>query len=310
MTTPLLDGVDGVDLFAGFGGFTEGAKQVGVRVKWAANHWPIAVNVHATNHPDVTHVCQDLRQANWAKLPRYDLLLASPACQGHSNASQPRRNEHHETMRSTAWAVVDCAEQTEPRAIIVENVPEFTRWSLFDIWLLALARLGYHTNVQMLIASRCGVPQRRQRVIITAAKRRKIHVVDPNTAEPAFGPCLEPDAGGWRNIAQAGADARERMRQASKLHRGAPCIVQHVTGNKGFSLHEPLRTITTKRQLCLVHGDRYRWLTSRELARGMGFPDSYTWPEHLSETDIAKGFGNAIPPKMAATAIEQVVAAL
>lgn len=31
------------DLFAGFGGFSEGAEQAGAQVIWAANHWRTAV---------------------------------------------------------------------------------------------------------------------------------------------------------------------------------------------------------------------------------------------------------------------------
>lgn len=80
-----------IDLFAGFGGFTLGATQAGARVVWAANHWPLAVETHARNHAGTEHVCQDLRQADWTALPRFDLLLASPACQGHSQAAQPKR---------------------------------------------------------------------------------------------------------------------------------------------------------------------------------------------------------------------------
>ncbi len=298
-----------IDLFAGFGGFTQGAKAAGVEVVWAANHWPVAVEVHAANHPNVTHVCQDLMQANWKKLPRYDLLLASPACQGHSNASQPKRGERHEVMRTTAWAVVECAEQTTPEAIIIENVPEFLRWKLFNTWIFALETLGYRMTWQLIRASYCGVPQRRLRVIIVGHRRKMVHIYDPNLPEPPFGPCIEQNADGWRSVANAGADARARMAQASLIHHGNPCVVQHVTGNKGFALDSPLNTITTKRQLCLVHGDRYRWLTSREIARGMGFPDSYTWPESLSLADVAKGFGNAVPPAMAKIAIEQVAEA-
>lgn len=41
-----------VDLFAGAGGFSAGAAMAGVHVAWAANHWPIAVQWHAANHPE------------------------------------------------------------------------------------------------------------------------------------------------------------------------------------------------------------------------------------------------------------------
>jgi site-specific DNA-cytosine methylase len=51
-----------IDLFAGLGGFSEGAQMAGVDVVWAANHWPSAVAIHAANHPAAEHACQDLHQ--------------------------------------------------------------------------------------------------------------------------------------------------------------------------------------------------------------------------------------------------------
>mgnify|MGYP003602919338 CR=1 FL=1 len=79
------------DLFAGAGGFSTGARLAGVPVVWAANHWPAAVRVHARNHPDTVHACQDLQQANWATVPAHDLLLASPCCQAQPRTRQERR---------------------------------------------------------------------------------------------------------------------------------------------------------------------------------------------------------------------------
>lgn len=78
-----------IDLFAGAGGFSTGARMAGVGVVWAANHWPAAVECHASNHGEAIHVCQDLHQARWGEVPAHDLLLASPCCQGHSNAVCP-----------------------------------------------------------------------------------------------------------------------------------------------------------------------------------------------------------------------------
>ncbi|EUB74496.1 C-5 cytosine-specific DNA methylase [Pseudomonas sp. GM41(2012)] len=50
-----------IDLFAGLGGWSTGARNAGVEVVWAANHWPEAVKWHSANHPRTQHVCQDLR---------------------------------------------------------------------------------------------------------------------------------------------------------------------------------------------------------------------------------------------------------
>ena len=142
-----------IDLFTGWGGLTLGATMAGADVVFAANHWPLAVEVHQRNHPLTEHACQDLRQFDWASLPAYDLLCAAPACQPHSTASQPKRRAYHEAMRTTAWSVVDCAEVTQPRAIVVENIPAFRRWRLYRTWLTALRQLGYTISEQILDAS-------------------------------------------------------------------------------------------------------------------------------------------------------------
>ncbi len=110
-----------VDLFAGFGGLTEGATQAGVDVLWAANHWPSAVRTHELNHPEAQHVQQDLNQADWTRLPDYDLLLAAPACQGHSTASQPKRRAYHDAMRSTAMSGLTLKAMKSPKHTIKLN---------------------------------------------------------------------------------------------------------------------------------------------------------------------------------------------
>ena len=130
------------DLFAGAGGFSEGARAAGCTVVWAANHWPLAVEWHAANHPDTAHACQDLQQADFRQMPAHDLLLASPACQGHSPA-RGKEQAHHDAQRSTAWAVVSAAECHRPGVVLVENVPAFTRWALYPAWEQAMRALGY-----------------------------------------------------------------------------------------------------------------------------------------------------------------------
>lgn len=299
-----------IDLFAGWGGFTAGAQLAGVAVVWAANHKQLAVDVHAANHPSAIHVCQDLHQADWSTVPRYDLLLASPACQGHSSAGQPVRRPHHDADRATAWAVVSCAEATAPRAFIVENVPAFRSWSLYPTWCQALRVLGYHLTERIVDATACGVPQRRRRLIVTGTRRpRPLQLELAPGDEPAFGPCIEWDAPGWRPTSEASADARDRFARGRRNH-GRRFLSQHVTNHPGVPLGEAIRTITTKDQWTIVDGDRYRPLTLREYARAQSFPDDYTWPAELGRAEVVRGIGNAIPRLMAKVAVASVVAAL
>lgn len=85
-----------IDLFAGCGGSSEGARLAGVTVKLALNHWPVAVATHALNHPFIEHCTQDLQQADFTGFPDSDVLMASPACQGHSDARGGVEKPHHD----------------------------------------------------------------------------------------------------------------------------------------------------------------------------------------------------------------------
>lgn len=287
-----------VDLFAGWGGFSVGAEQAGAEVVWAANHWPLAVEAHAQNHPRTTHVCQDLRQADWTKLPEYDVLLAAPACQGHSTASQPKRRAYHDPRRATAFAVVAAADITEPAAIVVENVPAFRRWRQYKHWCAMLREIGYTLSEHRVRASHYGVPQRRDRLFVVGVLDDERKVRLPSTGEePAFGPCVEWNAPGWRRVRSATLKVRERIDKGRRNH-GRTFLTQHVTGHPGVSLDEPIRTITTQDQWALVDGDHYRPLTLRENARGMSFPDHYTWPKTAKRRETITGIGNAVPPKV------------
>jgi DNA (cytosine-5)-methyltransferase 1 len=302
-----------VDLFAGWGGFTMGAERAGVDVVWAANHWQLAVEAHSLNHPRTLHSCQDLRQADWSLLPNYDLLLASPACQGHSQAAQPARahdahvRPRHDELRATAWAVVSCADTTMPKKIIVENVVDFRRWQLYPVWRVALETLGYHLQELELVASWHGVPQRRKRLFIVGTRRPASTIKLPRSSrEVPFGPCVNWDDGEWRPVCRTTKTAQARMATGRRRH-GRRFLSQHVSNHPGVGLEEPIRTITTKDQWVVVDGDRYRPLTVREYARGMGFCDGYGWPSGCSRSDAIKGLGNAVPPPLATQLIERVL---
>jgi DNA (cytosine-5)-methyltransferase 1 len=300
--------VRAIDLFAGAGGFTTGAERAGARVVWAANHWALAVETHAANHPGVAHSCQDLHQVDWSTVPRHELLLASPACQGHSNARNGHRRRYHDSLRATAWAVVSCAEVHLPRVLVVENVVGFERWKLFPIWREALERLGYRTTVQVLNAADFGVPQARKRLFIVGSRGRALVLRPGRCRHRAADTFIDWSAGEWERVRDSRSPLVHRQwKNGRRVHGRRFLFAYHTCKFRGVSRELPIGTITTKRSWGLINGDRYRTLTTDEYRGAMGFSASYRLPARSE--DALKMLGNAVPPPLAAGVIRQILEA-
>lgn len=303
---------DIVDLFAGAGGFSTGARLAGANVVWAANHWPQAVEAHARNHPETIHVCQDLQQADWRELPPHDVMCASPACQGHANA-RGRDRPHHDVTRATAWAVVACAEYHRQDAILVENVPEFLAWKLYPAWKLAMESLGYAVAPHVIDAADCGVPQNRERAIIACTRSRApIRLKIAKQAHVAAATILDFASGRWSPVVHpARSQATIDRARAGHARYGNRFVMPYYgsgSGKTGRSIDRPLGTVTTRDRWAVVDGDEMRMLTVAEYKRAMSFPEDYALPGTSKKLDLHL-LGNAVPPLMAKAAIEALLAA-
>lgn len=302
-----------IDLFCGAGGSSEGARQAGARILWAANHNALAVQVHQRNHPETAHACQDLMQADFRAVPRCDVVLASPACQGGSQAGRPGRAARvtvaaqHAAYRSTPWAVVSCLEAVRSRVCIVENTLELRDWECYPSWLDALSRLGYRTREHVIDCASLGVPQERVRLFITAALDGAIELDLPTASRTTARSIMDAKAtrwGPWRKLPPA---ARRRVERSRERH-GDEFVAHYVSDDYGHSMDEPLPTVTTKHQFCWVRGDQRRMFTGREYARAMGFPDSYALTGFVSHD--CRLVGNAVPPPVMRAIVRAVGAAM
>nr|WP_315471716.1 DNA cytosine methyltransferase [uncultured Rhodoferax sp.] len=298
-----------IDLFAGAGGFSTGATMAGVQVVWAANHWPAAVQVHANNHPDTQHACQDLQQADWTQVPAHDLLMASPACQGHSRARGKER-AHHDAQRSTAWAVVSAAECHRPESVILENVPEFAKWQLFPAWCSAMGALGYALAPMILDAADHGVPQHRRRLFIVGTRsKHPVQLSLPRAEHMGSAQIIDFEAGRWSSINKPGRSQATLARiAAGRKDHGARFLTAYY-GNEhgGRSLSRPVGTITTRDRWAVIDGDRMRMLSVDHCRKAMGFPASYKLPARAK--DAMHMLGNAVVPVVARDVINALKAA-
>jgi DNA (cytosine-5)-methyltransferase 1 len=303
--------VDAVDLFAGGGGLTEAARLAGVRVRWAANHSPLAVRFHAANHPETAHACQDLQQYDFRQVPRHGLLLAAPSCRGHTQCASSvgegnrGRAPYHDADRATAFAVLTCAEVHRPELVIVENVTQLRGWVFWRAWCAAWEDLGYHRHELVLDAADFGVPQNRRRLFVVLARRllpELAAALDPWRAPaPPASSFVDVDGGsGWGLVRDKPTGVQVRVAKGRRRIPRGPFLTQHVTGHPGRSLSRPIGTITTKHQWAIVRpsrrGDEVRMLNGREHALGCGFRVDYQIPEETTHAVLLAG--NAVPPPL------------
>ncbi len=313
------------DLFCGAGGTTAGAALAGHQVAWAANHWDTAIHWHQANHPDTTHVCQDLGEMDWTRAPQVDALLASPSCKDWSEAGQPAKRGtggshrpdaaktkvNHQRNRNTAWAVLAAADVLRPQTIVVENVKRFAKWGSFEAWRGVLHSLGYATHVHHLNALDYGGAQDRTRVIVTARLGEALILAPTNGARArSIGECLDPDGHSnnlWSEIASKPERMRWRIRKAQR-EAGGRCFWANVSEARGRPLSGPFPTATTQSgtQWNLLAGDRMRVLNPAELARSMSFPEGYRLPKQRKLAGVL--IGNAMDVNLAAGICQQVAA--
>lgn len=297
------------DLFAGLGGFSTGARMAGCAVVFAANHWAEAVEYHRLNHPDTEHACQDLQQYDFTQAPAHDILLASPACQGHSKARGTEK-PHHDALRATAWAVVTALECHRPPFGVVENAPEFRGWSLYLSWCDAIARLGYSVGEHLIDAADHGVPQHRERLFLVLTRSTApLKLTLPRREHVPISRVLNfRDDAGWSPIHKPGRSlATLRRIENGRRQFGNRFVMPYYgsgSGLTGRSIHRPIGTITTKNRWGIVDGDRMRMFSKEESRDAMGFPKDTVLPDGVTLATFM--LGNAVAPVVACDVINAI----
>jgi len=171
-----------IDLFAGAGGLTLGfelanAEQDSVRYEpvLAVEHDPAAALTYKANF-GVSVFDGDIEAVDPTIYPEAELILGGPPCQGFSPLGRDRDDRSRRVLNSLWEHFLAAVIKVEPRAFVIENVPEFQKSAEFAELRLRMAshpllrEYGYGFGV--LNAVDYGVPQRRRRGILIAARAR------------------------------------------------------------------------------------------------------------------------------------------
>lgn len=306
------------DLFAGAGGSSAGLEQAGYQVLAAANHWPTAVATHSANHPETVHHTANLSETDFRIFPSTDVLWASPSCVWHARAGGRKKPpaEQERLMedagaidRATAFAVIAAAEVHQYPAVIVENVPEFTRWSLFPWWLDGMRALGYGVQETVIDAAAVGEAQSRKRWFGVFTQGQAVDLSLPSVAPRHADQILDADpgrlvtrelyvSGQIAEITETDVPHLVTYRRNARARRADQHPLATVTAGGN---HHGVATLTTD-------GPRFRMLTARERARAQGFPDTYQFTG--KQADVVKQIGNAVPVRVARFLGERVASSL
>lgn len=181
-----LDRYTLIDLFSGAGGFTRGFVDTGRFIPVLAND--IDQSCAATYNRNFGHHCatrdiRELLEDAAIEFPKADVVIGGPPCQGFSLLNKQRIGDPRRGLWST---FMDVVERVEPKAWVMENVPELLSSLEFVEISRRAKRLGYELVSAILNAADYGVPQRRKRAIVFASRVGTPRLPEPEFRDPAL----------------------------------------------------------------------------------------------------------------------------
>ena len=282
-----------LELFSGIGGWRY-ALPPGAAVVAAYDVSPAANATYALNHGEAP------RDRELATIPAETLIahgadtwVLSPPCQPY--ARMGNRADLADPLARAFLNLLGILEVAPPRQLVMENVEGFLESQSHERLRAVLDRLGFRVLTFRLCPSAFGLPNLRPRVYLVASS-------SPLTAREL--PALEP-----RPV----ADFLDAAEDAS-LHLAEAVRAKHWMG---LDLARP----GDRRTACFIGGYGQRFVGSgsflvtergvrrfspTEVARLLGLPEGFRFPEGLSREKQYKLLGNGLSLPVARWVLEHL----
>jgi DNA (cytosine-5)-methyltransferase 1 len=324
-----------VDLYCGSGAVSEALKRHGYRVLVAVDNDPVACRTYKLNHRRTRLICEDIARVDprhhpkFRGIPSVDLLVVCAPCQPFSSQN---RNRRADLRASLILESVKFAAALSPTVVLFENVSGLAapgNSKVLDRLRLELGSVGYLLGAPLQIdAANCGVPQRRVRCVMIAAKNgselerfRVTGLPMPLATVRDTIEHLPPLKNGERSegdplhfarkhqdivierlrhiLADGGSRAELPAHLELACHRGRPrkCY-SDVYGRMSWDDVAPTLTTgcTDVTRGRFAHPVQNRAITLREAALLQTFPAAYRFYGNVAQ--VARQIGNAVPVRM------------
>lgn len=295
-----------IDLFCGIGGFRYAARYAFEK---------LGIEGECVFSSDIDKYAQKSYEANFFEkpvgditkidakdIPDFDLLFAGFPCQAFSICGL-QKGFADNTRGTLFFDIARIIKEKRPRAFVLENVKNLASHdrgnTLKTILSVLRDELDYHVEYKLLNALDFGLPQKRERIVIVGSKKPfEMDWSFDIDKKKTLSDVLETDVD-KKYYASADIVAKRKSMHSAKEY---PSIWhENKSGNiSSYPYSCALRAGASYNYL-LVNGERR--LTPREMLRLQGFPDEFKIV--VSDTQIRKQAGNAIPVDMVAKVVKK-----
>lgn len=323
-----------VDLFCGVGGLTFGLESVGLEVIAGYDLDESCEYAYRDNN-NAIFINKNIEEVSGKEIKKLlrgyqvKILAGCAPCQPFSRHQKDKKNRKNHKDWNLLYEFSRLVKEVKPHIVSMENVPELEKEEVFEDFIKELKELKYNVTYQIINAANYGVPQRRNRLLLLASRKKKIKFIEPTHEKPitvrqTIGD-LPPIEAGQKNL-------NDKLHIASTLSEKNVERIQHsveggtwrewphelllechkkITGKTYSAVYGRMRwddvspTITT--QFISYGTGRFghpaqdRALTLREGAMLQTFPEKYRFVregEDVVLKRVAKHIGNAVPPRV------------
>lgn len=286
-----------IDLFAGIGGIRIPFDELGYENVFSSE---IDVAACSTYEANFGHKPQgDITKIHEENIPNHDLLLAGFPCQAFSIMGKKLGFE--DTRGTMFFEVERILKHHRPKVILLENVKQLVthdKGKTLKVILESLENIGYTIKWKVLNALYFGLPQKRERVVIVGfLDKSEAYKFDFKFSQTEYdlNLVLELDEQVDKSLFASEKILAKRIEKTLNKKVNYPSIWhENKAGNVSVLDYAcALRTGASYNYL-LVNG--YRRLSSRELLRLQGFPDTYKIV--VPHSEIRRQTGNSVPVSM------------
>lgn len=182
-----------IDCFAGPGGICTGLHAAGFETKVAIEYIGSCVDTYSYNHPEVHVIHSDIRKVTAEQILPFipkkgvDLVTSGMPCETFSTAGNSSRAAYDDRQFLFREGI-RIAGIANAKMILFENVPMITtkrvakdsKELIVDVLKRELIEAGYKNFKEFVLdATKYGVPQRRKRYFILAAKNPELSIEAP-----------------------------------------------------------------------------------------------------------------------------------